>query len=269
MLALIVSAFVIGGSLIMMFGLLPEEHADEFRSLSDGNMTFQSDIITIQKPSLEDDTLVYAINDVAATSVRIAQDSTQVKAILNQVQGDSITIAGVQPTLLVDSSGKRIHSSVGQVIITANKASLDGRTFSQVTDFESIQGKQAEARQQIWSVIVDLDKSIVSTVSKDADRILHSIIRPNLIIAEMNMFLPHAVKANSGSTVRWTNDSTIPHNVVGSYVSNTSSEPVRIDSGFIAGDRSFQHTFEDTGIFDYRCTIHSEEGMKGILYIEN
>jgi plastocyanin len=268
MLVIVVAAFVAGGALFMMFGLLPEEHADEFRSLSDGNMTLQSEIITISEPSPEHDLFAYAINEVAARAVMISLNSTEVKSILNQQQGSSITIAGVQPTVLVDSSGKLIHGSIGQVIITANKARLDGTAITQPIDFDSNVGHQVDVTQQIWSVIVDLDRSAVSTVSKDAQRSLQSSVRSNLIQAEMNVFLPHAVRIDSGSTIRWLNDSNIPHNVVGIYTNNASSSTTRIDSGFFEAGRSFQYLFVDKGTFEYSCTIHSEEGMKGVLIIQ-
>jgi plastocyanin len=266
MLVIVVAAFVAGGSLIMFFGLLPEEHADEFRSLATGNMTLQSEVITIREPTSNDDTFIYAINKIAADAVNIALNSSQVKQILQGVPDSAVTIAGVQPTLLVDSSGKLIHSSVGQVIITANQERLDGRTVNDAITFESVQGKQIRASQQIWSVIVDLDKGTITSVSKGAERQLESDIRSNLILAEMNIFMPHSVKVEPGATVRWLNDSSVPHNVVGMYV-RESNDPVRIDSGFFQEDRSFQYTFEEEGLFEYRCTIHSEEGMKGVLVV--
>ena len=149
MLVIVVAAFVGGGALLMTFGLLPEEHADEFRSLSDGNMTFQSSIVTISEPAAGDDTHAYAVNEVAARAVMIARNSTEVREILNQQRGSSVTIAGVQPTVLVDSTGKLIHSPVGQVIITANKARIDGEAFSQPIDFQSNEGSKIEVTQQI------------------------------------------------------------------------------------------------------------------------
>jgi plastocyanin len=268
MLIIVVAAFVAGGALFMIFGLLPEEHADEFRSLADGNMTFQSEIITISEPTPGDDTLAYAINEVAARAVMVATNSTEVKTILNQQSGSVITIAGVQPTVLVDSSGRLIHSSVGQVIITANEARIGGAALIQPIEFESNEGNRVDVTQQIWSVIVDLDKSAVSSVTKDAERNMQSSLRTNLVIAEMNVFMPHAARVDSGSIVRWLNDSNIPHNVVGTYARDSSSEITRIDSGFFEGGRSFQYMFDDQGTFEYSCTIHSEEGMKGMLVIQ-
>ena len=266
---LIVGAFVIGGFLLMVSGLLPEERADEFHSLSAGNMTFRSDVITIKEPTSDDNSHVYAVNEVAARAVNIALGSREAEEILRQVQGSAVTIVGVQPTLLVDSSGKLIHSRTGQVIITSIQERADGRPISQAVDFTSLSGKSVEANQEIWSLIVDLDSSAVSSITKDADRNLRSTVQPNVVHAEMNVFLPHAAKLDSGSTVRWLNDSSVPHNVVGTYAMDSSSNNLRIDSGFFGEGRSFQYTFEEEGVFEYHCTIHSEEGMMGILVIEN
>ena len=269
MLLLVVSAFVIGGALLMMSGLLPEEHADEFRSLADGNMTLQSEIIQISSPSEFDDLHVYAINEVAVKAVMIAQNNSQVKAILEQNAGSSITVAGVQPTLLIDASGRQLHSSAGQVIITANRAQVEGVTLTMPIDLRSSAGKKVDVTQQIWSVLVDLDKSDVTGITKDAQRRIQTNIETNLISMEMNVFLPHSAKVPSGSSVRWVNDSNIPHNVVGTYSNSDSPEITRVDSGFFGAGRAFQYVFDGAGVFEYSCTIHSEEGMKGVLVIES
>jgi plastocyanin len=266
---LIVGAFVIGGFLLMTSGLLPEEHADEFHSLSAGNLTLQSDIVTIKEATEDDNTHAYAVNEVAARAVTIALESAEAEAILQQVEGSAVTIVGVQPTLLVDSTGKLIHSGTGQVIITSIQERADGRPINQAVDFASMVGKNVEARQEIWNLIIDMDNASVVSVKKDADRKLQSTVQQNFVYAEINVFLPHAVKLDSDSTVRWINHSSVPHNVVGTYAVNSSSDNLRIDSGFIDEGKSFQYTFSGEGVFVYHCTIHSEEGMAGIVVIEN
>jgi len=266
-LGLVVAAFVGGGSLLMMFELLPEDHADDFHALTAGNMTLQSAIIMIREPTATDDTTIYAINEVAAQAISIAQNDDAVKEILSQIQGQSVAIAGVQPTLLVDSTGRFIHSSAGQVIITANQEKIAGKTYNEEVPFSMIHGKQGEARQQIWMVQVDVDRRAVLGISKEPDRLARSTIQPNLVFAEMNLFIPHAVAVESGSTIKWVNSSDLPHNVVGTYFSNATSEHVRVDSGFFGKDKEFQYTFDHPGLFEYRCTIHFEEGMKGTLVV--
>ena len=115
------------------------------------------------------------------------------------------------------------------------------------------------------------------------------------------MFMPNAIVVDAGSAVRWINPSNLPHNVVGVFnqttaqdavnstgliidnsTNNTSSNPntndtqlspqssasaVAIDSGFIQQGQSWQYSFNEPGVFNYLCTIHAEEGMRGTLVI--
>jgi plastocyanin len=267
MLALVVAAFVGGGFLLMVFNLLPEDHADEFHPLSAGNMTFQSEIIILKEPTAADDTYIYAINDAAADAISIVQQDEQVMEIMRQVEGRSITIAGVQPTVLLDSAGKEIHSSSGQVIITANQERIDGKILRGPIAFSTMVGKPAEGEQQIWSINVDLDGRKVDLISKEPDRLVQSTVSRDLVVAGMNLYLPNMAEVEPGSSVRWLNESNLPHNVVGTYARNSTGEIVHIDSGFFGKDRNFQYKFDDAGVFEYRCTIHSEEGMNGLLVI--
>jgi plastocyanin len=69
------------------------------------------------------------------------------------------------------------------------------------------------------------------------------------------------------------NDSNLPHNVVGTYRKTpSSSQPqqhqnVTIDSGFIQPGESWKYVFNDKGILEYHCTIHSANGMKGTIIV--
>lgn len=118
------------------------------------------------------------------------------------------------------------------------------------------------------------------------------------------MFMPNAIVVDAGSTVRWINPSNLPHNVVGIFnqttaqdavnstgliidnstdntsnnntnASNTQLSPqsssssgaIAIDSGFIQQGQSWQYGFNEPGVFNYLCTIHAEEGMRGTLII--
>jgi plastocyanin len=51
-------------------------------------------------------------------------------------------------------------------------------------------------------------------------------------------------------------------------ITNEESDSViAIDSGFIQPGSSWQYRFEEQGIFNYLCTIHAEDGMRGTLII--
>ncbi len=260
----VVAVFVAGGTILLTSKILPEEHAQDFRSLSE--ISLQSEIRVIKEPTPDDNTYIYAINDVARQSLDIAQADERVKNIINSIRGSAVTMAAVQPTAFVNPDGKVIHSSAGQVIITSNWQVIDGKLYSAPVAFDSLQNKQGEAHQIIWNVFVDLDKRQVTDVFQENERIIRETLHSNLVFEGMNMYLPDTVIADVGSTVKWSNDSNLQHNVVGTYKTKSGSE-VKVDSGFFDRNESWEYTFNEEGVFDYHCTIHSEEGMKGKVIV--
>lgn len=175
-----------------------------------------------------------------------------------------MTVAAVQPTLLITSSWESIHSSGGQVIVMANWQIIDGKTYPIPADFANLHGRYGESHQQIWNIIVDMDSQQVTSIS-ESKRVIEGTLRQNLVEAGMNMFMPNTVTVDTGTTIRWFNDSNVPHNVVGAYTTESGSKVV--DSGFIERGRSWKYGFEEEGIFEYLCTIHKEEGMNGAIII--
>lgn len=67
------------GAILIGSGILPEERAQEFRSLTD--VSIASDMKVIKEPTLEDNTFIYAVNDVAQHGIDIAQGDARVKQI--------------------------------------------------------------------------------------------------------------------------------------------------------------------------------------------
>jgi hypothetical protein len=96
----IIGAFLVIGAVVLGSGILPEERAGEFRSLTD--VSIASDMKVIKEPTLEDNTLIYAVNDVAQRGIDIAQSDSRVKQILDEFKAKkaTMTIAAVQPTVM-------------------------------------------------------------------------------------------------------------------------------------------------------------------------
>jgi plastocyanin len=290
----ITAAFLVIGAVLIGSGILPEERAREFRSLTD--VSIASDMKVIKEPTLEDNTLIYAVNDVAQLGIDIAQNDPRVKQILDESKAKkaTVTIAAVQPTVMTDrQSGELLHSSAGQVIITANWQLVEGALYSEPKSPTEIANKKVESHQQIWNILVDVDKGQVTQVAQQADRVISDTARSNVVRADVNMFVPKAVLIEAGSEIRWSNPSNLPHNVVGAFnqttaleASNTagiiSENPTKnnnsnanletaelfaIDSGFIEPNASWQYRFDKEGVFNYLCTIHAEEGMRGTVIV--
>src|ERR687887_1211694 len=122
----------IGG---ILFGakLTPEQTTTNFNAMSETSL--KNDLRVIKTPTSQDNTFIYAINQVAARGLQIAQNDTAVKQIIAGQKGDrALTIAAIQPTVLQDNNGKISYSPIGQIIITSN------------------------SHKHIWNVFVDLDR---------------------------------------------------------------------------------------------------------------
>jgi plastocyanin len=290
----ITGAFLVIGAILIGSGILPEERAREFRSLTD--VSIASDMKVIKEPTLEDNTFIYAVNDVAQRGIDIAQGDARVKQILDESKAKeaTVTIAAVQPTVMTDrQSGELLYSPAGQVIITANWQLVEGALYSEPKIPTEIANKKVESHQQIWNILVDVDKGQVTQVAQQADRVITDTARSNVVRADVNMFVPKAVLIGAGSEIRWSNPSNLPHNVVGAFnqttaldASNTTgiisenstdsnnngtnretAELIAIDSGFIEPNASWQYRFDKEGVFKYLCTIHAEEGMRGTVRV--
>jgi len=300
----IIGAFIVIGVVLISSGVLPEERAREFHPLTD--VSIASDMRVIKEPTLGDNTFIYAVNDVAQRGIDIAQGDQRVRQILDDAKAKqaTVTIAAVQPTVMIDrQSGELSHSSAGQVVITSNWQTIGGTAYPEPQSFAAVADRSLESHQQIWHVLVDVDKGQVRQVNQQANRIISDSISPDVVRTEVNMFMPNAVVVDAGSTVRWTNPSDLPHNVVGVFnqttaqdavnstglildnstnssgnsnsnnnandaqLSQSSSGATRIDSGFIQQGQSWQYNFNEAGVFNYLCTIHAEEGMRGTLVI--
>lgn len=301
----IIGAFLVIGAVLITSGVLPEERAQHFRSLTD--ITIATDMKVIKEPTLGDNTFIYAINDIAQRGIIIAQGDQRVRQILNDAQAKqaTVTIAAVQPAVMIDrQSGESHHSSAGQVVITSNWQTIGGAAYPEPQNFAAVANRNLESHQQIWHVLVDVDNGQVTQINQQANRIISDTINPEIVRTEVNMFMPNAIVVDAGSNVRWINPSNLPHNVVGIFNQTTAQDAVNstelnidnstnnihnnnnstnandtqsspssssgvtaIDSDFIQQGQSWQYNFNEAGVFNYLCTIHAEEGMRGTLII--
>jgi plastocyanin len=258
---------------LLASNLLPEQQAMKFNPLSE--TPIKTDFRIIKTPSPGNNTFIYALNDVAEEALHIAQNDKRVKQIITGQKDKAITIAAVQPTVVLDdrddnnNTGARYKYAVGQILITANWQYIDGKFYSVVRNFDELRNKIGESHQRIWTVLVDLNKRTVSKISEVPERVMTKTLQPNLIYAEVNMFMPDKVRIDSGSEIKWRNDSNLPHNVVGTYkkVSGSQQQNATIDSGFIQPHGSWKYSFSGSGVFEYHCTIHSTHGMKGTIMV--
>jgi len=267
-LIIIVSITLTIGGILFAAKLTPEQTITSFNPMTETSL--KNDLRVIKTPTSGDNAFIYAINQVAERGLRIAQNDTTVKQIIGEQKGRALTIAAVQPAVLQDKNGKVSYSSVGQIIITSNWQYVDGKFYSNPANFNALGNKTGESHQQIWNVFVDLDKRIVSGITEEPERVMKETLEPNFIFTGMNMFMPDTVKVKPGSVLTWFNNSNLPHNIVGIYKRNASgSQQIPVDSGIIQPNESWRYNFNDNGVFEYLCTIHSTDGMKGTIIVSS
>ena len=256
-LIIIVSITLTIGGILFAAKLTPEQTIASFNPMTETSL--KNDLRVIKTPTSVDNAFIYAINQVAERGLRIAQNDTTVKQIIGEQKGRALTIAAVQPAVLQDKNGKVSYSSVGQIIITSNWQYVDGKFYSNPANFKALGNKTGESHQHIWNVFVDLDKRIVSGITEEPERVMKETLEPNFIFTGMN-----------SSVLTWFNNSNLPHNIVGIYRRNASgSQLIPVDSGIIQPNESWRYNFNDNGVFEYLCTIHSTDGMKGAIIVSS
>jgi plastocyanin len=75
---------------------------------------------------------------------------------------------------------------------------------------------------------------------------------------------PATLTVSAGSTVTWKNTDSTLHTVT-SGSAETGVSGTEFDSSYLAGGKTFQHTFSSAGTFDYYCTLHPF--MKGQVVV--
>ena len=260
-LSAIISSILIIGSILIATESLPEQKARDFNPLA--NMTIKHDMMIVDHELFDDNVFSYAINDVAKDTIYIALEDDRVKSILEDYKGLDITIAGIQPVVMIDADNNELHNSIGEVIITVNWEESNGKLIDRAYRFDDLD--EIKANQIVWTIIVDLDdRMVIDMVEKN--RVIEKIIKPNIIYMDVNVYLPREVIIDEGSIIEWINTSQLPHNIQGIYKTYDGDE-ITIDSGFLDYNERWRYEFDKKGVFEYHCSIHMEDGMEGIIII--
>ncbi|MFB6267240.1 MAG: plastocyanin/azurin family copper-binding protein [Halodesulfurarchaeum sp.] len=79
-------------------------------------------------------------------------------------------------------------------------------------------------------------------------------------------FSPRILSISPGTTVRWKNTGSIGHTVKSAELTEGATS-WSFQSDTISGGGSASHTFEDTGVYTYYCTIHGKGTMCGAVIV--
>ncbi|HXG74620.1 MAG TPA: plastocyanin/azurin family copper-binding protein [Candidatus Nitrosotenuis sp.] len=77
-------------------------------------------------------------------------------------------------------------------------------------------------------------------------------------------YIPNTVTIGVGGTVTWSNDDTAAHTVTSG--SAESGPDGTFDSSILMAGKTFEHTFDDAGDYDYFCIVHP--WMTGKVIVE-
>src|SRR6185437_7965348 len=97
---IVVITLTIGG-ILFAAKLTPEQTITSFNPMAETSL--KNDLRVIKTPTPGDNSFVYAINQVAARGLQVAENDTAVKQIIDGQKGRALTIAAVQPIVLQDS----------------------------------------------------------------------------------------------------------------------------------------------------------------------
>jgi plastocyanin len=90
-----------------------------------------------------------------------------------------------------------------------------------------------------------------------------SIFGDTQVYMRHELFSPTRIQVVLGTTVTWTNQDTVPHNVTIAPVVMSSSN--NWESGLLYPGQSFSYTFTSQGTFQYHCQEHP--GMDGVVIV--
>ncbi len=249
---------------------------------------------------------IYAVSKRALAALAIALSDPNVNEKLNSVihdigKGVDVSIIGVQPIELSTNTkigggeeSKPIHHELlgyvlqplinnikpkvndemynsvryGEVVMSVTYSRVDGNEYT-IDKLDSIVGKEYEVKQDVWRIISDINEGKIINIMKE-ERLVKQKIDYDTIYMYTNIFMPNNVIVDVNKVLVWKNYSNMPHNVVGIYRYLDSTEDSKdeyINSITLNPGDSWSLRFDKKGVFEYYCTYHADEGMRGKILI--
>lgn len=169
-------------------------------------------------------------------------------------QSDESTDLSIDTTFSFD--GKKVKKGVLQVLI--NVAGNNGEFIESVYDYQDFSIKQKTYNFD-FSGFVNID---CTGVGSDSESV--SISPGSSSPSNGQNFSPSKVGISEGGTVIWSNDDDTLHTVT-SGTPEGGNSGTEFDSSYISAGKTFEHTFNSKGSFDYYCTLHPF--MKGKIVV--
>jgi plastocyanin len=111
----------------------------------------------------------------------------------------------------------------------------------------------------VFVVMSDNKKTTTPSNAPTANSQTSTTSSNSVTIEDFN-FQPAKITVHKGTTVTWTNHDSMAHTVTADAGSSDM-----FDSGSLAKDQTFTHTFDTVGMVNYHCTFHSN--MKAMVEV--
>ncbi len=227
--------------------------------------TFETLVLALQEANLtetlrgEGPFTVFAPTDEAfdalpeGTLEELLQDPENLTAVLTYhvVPGEYMASDIASMESLTTVQGEDINVTVENDSVMVNNANVTA------TDIEASNG----IIHVIDSVMLPpsmLEEANETDMNDTDENVTDAGTEPTAVEIIEDSFDPETTTVMAGETVSWTNMDDETHTV--------TADDGTFDSGEIENGESFNYTFEETGTFDYYCTIHPE--MTGSVIVE-
>ncbi|MDQ3852771.1 MAG: plastocyanin/azurin family copper-binding protein [Thermoproteota archaeon] len=193
----------------------------------------------------------------------------------------SSTTSGATTTEDVTTRDNNIISSAGAINVTAiNQSTAQAIRYTEqaylavqnndsreilanlslaLDELDSIQGNLTTLTTSAENGSSESGNTTARTIGDTDDNITTIVVSivPGPSSLTDALFQPNPVQVSVGYTVQWINRDSIPHTV-------TSSQNVppdeQFDSGVLAPNSPFEHTFTEAGEYSYSCVLHPNHG---------
>jgi plastocyanin len=98
--------------------------------------------------------------------------------------------------------------------------------------------------------------TVSNTSSTTTGTLVDVSIIPGSSILTDTAFQPNPVSIKVGDIARWTNDDNMIHTVIEGNPATGNLPEEGFESELMNTGQTFDHTFNQTGTFDYYCTLH-------------
>lgn len=181
---------------------------------------------------------------------------------------DLITLAENQPSNTVDQSRANMpmQGNAGSRMMDSGNV-MRGSTNQQQQMMKNGMGSMMNMNMMDMMSMGNMigNKNMMNDVMSMED-MMGQMMGSNYVHMGMNRFMPSNMTATVGTTITWQNHDHVVHNVVGVFKTDAGAK-ISVRSPDLSHMDSWSYAFNEAGIFEYVCSYHESQGMRGRVQI--